>query len=60
MKKEKADKTEPKELTVTELKALIYDQMVIAEQAQRNIQALNAEIAKRTQKSNGITEQVPT
>lgn len=36
-------------LSVEATKALIYDQMVIAEGAQRNILALNQILAKKTQ-----------
>lgn len=34
-------------LSITELKALAYDQFVLIEQTQKNIAAINAEIAKR-------------
>ncbi len=34
-------------MSTTELKALAYDQLVITEQAQKNIQAINSELAKR-------------
>ena len=33
--------------SVQELKAMVYDQMVNAEQSRNNIQVLNAELAKR-------------
>ena len=35
--------------SLIELKAAVYDQMVVVEQAQNNIKILNAEIAKRNQ-----------
>lgn len=37
-----------KELPVSELKALVYDQMVAVENAQNNIKIINAEIVIRT------------
>lgn len=36
-------------LTVDQLKSLAYDQMAVIEQSQRNLQALNQEIANRGQ-----------
>lgn len=35
-------------MTDIEIKAAVYDQMVIAESAQKNIQALNQELRKRS------------
>jgi hypothetical protein len=37
------------ELSVEQLKALAYDQIVLSNQAQRNIAAIEAELAKRQQ-----------
>ena len=36
--------------SVTELKAMVYDEMVLAEQASNNIKVLNAELQKRQSK----------
>jgi hypothetical protein len=36
-------------LSVIELKAMVYDEMIIVERAQANIQALNQEIAKKSE-----------
>ncbi len=36
-------------MSVTELKALVYDQLALIEQSQRNIQIINAELQKRNQ-----------
>ena len=38
-----------KELSLTELKAFVYDEMAKAQLAQRNIELVNAEIFKRSQ-----------
>lgn len=50
--------------TITELKAAVYDQMVIVENAQKNIQILNQAIAKKTAPESKneatITEGEPT
>ena len=35
--------------TLTELKVLAYDQLAMQEQIRANLQAINAEIAKKTQ-----------
>lgn len=40
----------PVELSDIELKALIYDEMVKVEVAQRNIQGMNAELQRRAVK----------
>lgn len=37
-----------KKFSLTELKAMAYDQMAQGEQIQRNIQAINAEIAEKS------------
>ena len=37
------------QLSDTELKALAYDQFATIEVAQKNVQAINAELAKRAQ-----------
>lgn len=44
---EEVKEEKPVELSDIELKALIYDEMVKVEVAQRNIQAMNAELARR-------------
>lgn len=36
-------------MTITELKAAVYDQLILAEQAQKNIQVLNQAIATKSQ-----------
>ncbi len=36
-------------LTVEQIKSMAYDQIVLLEQTQRNLQILNAEIAKRNE-----------
>jgi hypothetical protein len=41
------EEVKPVELSDIEIKALIYDEMVKVEVAQRNIQQLNAEIQRR-------------
>ncbi len=42
--------------TLEQLKALAYDQMVLQEQAQRNIQVINQEIALRNTQAEPIVE----
>ncbi len=39
--------TSIEQMSVQELKSLAYDQLVLFEQAQKNLQLLNGEIAKR-------------
>jgi hypothetical protein len=44
-------------LKIEQLKAMAYDQIVILEQTQRNIQVLNAEIQKRNTEPVEKTEE---
>lgn len=37
------------DMSVVELKAMVYDQLAQSEQCQKNMQVLNAEIAKKSQ-----------
>ena len=48
------------EVTLESLKAFAYDQIAIKEQAERNLKAVNEEIAKRLQAMQGtpISEEV--
>ena len=42
--------------SVEELKALAYDQMAMLEQTQANLQAINAEIARKTQEAEEVKD----
>ena len=48
-----------KELTVTELKALVYDNMGTIEQAKNNINIINQEIAERAKSTPTEAPVVP-
>jgi hypothetical protein len=49
------------DLTVTELKAVAYDQMAQIELAQTNLRAINEELRKRLQPNQGsATQTLPT
>ena len=39
-------------MSVTELKALVYDRLALIERNQKEIQALNAEISNKLEKTN--------
>ena len=41
-------------MSVMELKSLAYDVLAIIQQQQNNLQAINAEIAKRSQAEEGV------
>lgn len=47
---------DPKSMTVEQLKSLAYDQMVLLQQAQNNLQILNAEIAEKSKPEEGKIE----
>lgn len=47
-------------MSVVELKALVFDNLVIIENSQKNIQLINAEIAKRVEQPNVINLSAPT
>lgn len=47
---------DPKSMTVEQLKSLAYDQMVLLQQAQNNLQILNAEIAEKSKPEEGKVE----
>lgn len=49
----------PKEMTVTELKAVAFDILVEIERHQKNLQIINQEIASRPQESNGKSVEAP-
>jgi len=51
------DKKKLEDLSIMEMKAMIYDQMVIVEQSQQAIRILNEEI-KRRPSQNGFHEEV--
>lgn len=54
-----ANNMDIKKLSIQELKAFAYDQLVLIEQGQANIKIINAEIAERNKPmSEEITEEV--
>lgn len=47
-------------MSVTELKALAYDQLAQSEAIQRNLQVINQEIVKKSQKESApVVEAIP-